>query len=495
MEEKLDLREIRQQKLEEIKRMGVNPYPYAFSRTHFSEQIHDHWADLLSGSCLVSLAGRLVSIRLMGRASFAHLADLRGKIQIYLKKEMVGDEIYTLFLKLDLGDVIGVKGKVFKTKTGEITIIVEHLCLLAKSLRPLPVVKEEKDGTRHHQFADQEMRYRQRHVDLLVSPGVRDTFVKRTQVITAIRNFLDEKGYLEVETPVLQPIYGGALARPFVTHHHKLDMSLYLRIADELYLKRLIVGGFDKVYEIAKDFRNEGMDRFHNPEFTMLELYAAYEDYNYMMVLLEELVPQVAENILGQQKITYQDQPINIDPPFVRMGYFDGLKEYFGESLMDAGIEELYGKARSSGIEMDEGLSRGKVLDKLFEAVVPPHLIQPTFVVDFPIETSPFARKHRDDPRLAERFELFIGGQEIGNAFSELNDPQDQRERFLQQEKLRDLGDEEAQVMDEDFLRALEYGMPPTAGLGVGIDRLVMVLTESASLRDVILFPQMRPER
>lgn len=486
----------RREKLQKLREMGVNPYPYSFNRTHTSRGVIDHFDQLEEQE--VSLAGRIMSNRRMGKAAFFHIQDMDGRIQVYLKKDVVGEKTFDVYKLLDIGDIVGVTGKVFKTRTGEITIFAEKMELLSKSLRPLPIVKEKVvDGEKvvYDPFSDKELRYRQRYVDLIVNPEVREVFIKRSKIITAIRQFLNERDYLEVETPILQPLYGGATARPFVTHHNALDMKLYLRIANELYLKRLIVGGLEGVYEFAKDFRNEGMDRFHNPEFTQVELYVAYKDYYWMMELTETMVSEVAQKVLGSTKIRYQDSDIDLTPPWRRLPLFEGIKEYTGVDMADMKEAELRKAAEDLGVPVEDSWGAGKIIDEVFGEFVESKLIQPTFVTDYPLEMSPLAKKHRQNPRLVERFEPIIAGKEVGNAFSELNDPLDQRQRFEAQMELRAKGDEEAQVLDEDFLRALEYGMPPTAGLGVGIDRLVMLLTNSPSIRDVILFPHMRPEK
>jgi lysyl-tRNA synthetase class 2 len=495
VEELNQLMLLRHEKLNKIREMGIDPYPHSFEKTHFSDEIKTAFGELEHKE--VAISGRIMSVRLMGKAAFAHLQDQNGKIQIYVKTDQVGEERFNLFKILDIGDIIGLTGEVFKTKTGEISVYVRTFQLLTKSVRPFPVVKEkieEDERVVYDQFADIETRYRQRYVDLVVNPEVKEVFVKRSRIITSIREFLNRKDFIEVETPILQPIYGGAMARPFVTHHNKLDMDLYLRIANELYLKRIIVGGFDRVYEFAKDFRNEGMDRFHNPEFTQVELYAAYKDYIWMMSFVEQMISTVAETVLGTSTIVYQDQEINLAPPWKRLTMFDAINQFTGFDIgkMDeAGIRKI---AQQLGIKEDPSMGYGKLVDEIFSECVEPKLIQPTFIMDYPIEMSPLAKKHRQNPRLVERFEPIIGGKEVGNAFSELNDPVDQRERFMEQMKLRERGDDEAQVLDEDFLRALEYGMPPTAGLGIGIDRLTILLTNSNSIRDVIFFPQMRPE-
>lgn len=495
MEELNKLILMRREKLHKIKEMGIDPYPYSFDRTHFSDEIKNTFDQLEHQK--VTVCGRIMSVRLMGKAAFAHLQDQHGKIQIYVKSDKVGEENFNLFKLLDIGDIIGISGEVFKTKTGEITIYIEYFKLLAKALRPLPVVKEkieENERIVYDQFVDIETRFRQRYVDLIVNPEVKEVFIKRTKIIAAMRAFLDARNFIEVETPILQPIYGGAAARPFITHHNALDIDLYLRIANELYLKRLIVGGFDRVYEFAKDFRNEGMDRFHNPEFTMIELYVAYHDYKWMMSFVEELISHVSREVVGGPQFMYQEHTIDLTPPWKRMTIFEAIKEYTGFDLSHADENAVRKAARQLEVKEDPSMGYGKLIDAIFSACVEPKLIQPTFIMDYPVAMSPLAKKHRDNPQLVERFEPIICGKEIANAFSELNDPADQRERFLEQMKLRERGDEEAQVLDEDFLRALEYGMPPTAGLGIGIDRLAILLTDSASIRDVIFFPQMRPE-
>ncbi|MFQ5649638.1 MAG: lysine--tRNA ligase [bacterium] len=486
---------VRRQKLERLNELGINPYPYSFKRTHASKEILANVDALLEKE--VSVSGRLMSIRGHGKVAFAHIMDSRGRIQIYVRKDEIGADRFELFKLMDIGDIIGVTGEVFATRTGETTIKVSTIELLSKTLRPLPVVKEKLEGEEkvvYDQFADKEMRYRQRYVDLIVNPEVREVFITRSKVITHIRKFLDEQGFLEVETPVLQPIYGGASARPFTTHHNALDIELYLRIADELYLKRLIIGGYDGVYEISKDFRNEGMDRFHNPEFTMMEVYVAYQDYTYMMALVENMVSYLAQTIFGQTKLSYQGKEIDLTPPWPRVKLFDAIEEYTGKNLCGKPLDELRAAADALHIGVESYWREGKIIDEIFSEKVEPHLIQPTFIIDYPVELSPLAKRHRDDPRLVERFEPFMVGGEFGNAFSELNDPIDQRERFLAQQKLLELGDDEAQMLDDDFLRALEYGMPPTAGLGVGVDRLIMLFTDQPSIRDVLFFPQMRPE-
>lgn len=487
----------RREELENLKNAGINPYAYEYQRTDFSNEILKAFVDGAEPRT-VSIAGRITSLRRMGKASFCHVQDSQGKIQIYLKKEELG-AVYDAFKLMDIGDIIGVQGFVFRTKMGEVSIHARQLTLLAKSLRPLPIVKEKTDEqgnkTVYDPFSDKELRYRQRYVDLIVNPQVREVFVKRARIVSAIRRFLDEKGYLEVETPVLQPIYGGASARPFVSHHNALDIDLYLRIADELYLKRLIVGGYDGVYEISKDFRNEGMDRNHNPEFTMLELYVAYKDYRWMMELTEQMVYGVAMAVNGSPRATLGGNTIDFTPPWKRISMFDAILEFTGRNLRGKTESELRSIARELHLEIEPSLGSGAIIDEIFGQKAEPRLIQPTFITDYPLEMSPLAKKHRSEQGLVERFEGIVNGQEICNAFSELNDPIDQRARFEEQMSLRARGDEEAQVLDEDYLRALEYGMPPTAGLGIGIDRLTMLLTNSESIRDVIFFPQMKPEK
>ncbi len=484
------------EELEEIKKMGINPFAYSFDVDNKSVDIKENFEQLEGKD--VKIAGRIMAIRRMGKASFAHILDDKGKIQIYLKKDDIGEK-YDLFKLLDIGDIIGVEGFVFKTKTGEISVHTKRLELLAKSLKPIPIAKEVVDEagnkTIFDQFADKELRYRQRYVDLFVNSDIRDVFVKRSKIISAMRSFLDSKGYLEVETPVLQPLYGGASARPFITHHNTLDMELYLRIADELYLKRLLVGGFTGVYEISKDFRNEGMDKTHNPEFTMMELYVAYKDYEWMMNLVEEMIENIALKINNSTKFIIDNYEIDFKGPWKRVSMVDELKNKTDLDILNCTKEELIKECEKHNVKLSGKESKGKLIDELFEATIQPELIQPTFVIDYPIEISPLAKKHRTKEGIVERFEGFVLGREICNAFSELNDPIDQRERFEAQAKARAEGDDEAQQIDEDFIKALEYGMPPTAGLGIGIDRLTMLLTNQPSIRDVILFPLMRPEK
>nr|Q3ARD7.1 RecName: Full=Lysine--tRNA ligase; AltName: Full=Lysyl-tRNA synthetase; Short=LysRS [Chlorobium chlorochromatii CaD3] len=474
---------------------GINPYPCSFNVTHHSATILTEFQD--EAKTPVAVAGRIMTIRKMGKASFFNVQDSAGRIQIYLKKDDVGEAAYNMFKLLDIGDIVGVTGYTFRTKTGEISIHAESLELLTKSLRPIPIAKEkEVDGEKvvFDAFSDKELRYRQRYVDLIVNPEVRETFIKRTAIVAAMRNFFARHGWLEVETPILQPIYGGAAARPFTTHHNALDMQLYLRIANELYLKRLIVGGFDGVFEFAKDFRNEGIDRFHNPEFTQVELYVAYKDYNWMMNLVEELIYTTAMEVNKSDTTTFLGHEISVKPPFRRLTISDAIAEYTDKDIRNKSEEELRNIAKELGLELDPKIGNGKIIDEIFGEFVEPKLIQPTFITDYPTEMSPLAKEHAAQPGIVERFELIVGGKEVCNSFSELNDPVIQRERLESQAKLRLRGDEEAMVVDEDFLRAIEYGMPPCAGLGVGIDRLVMLLTGQESIRDVIFFPHLKPE-
>jgi len=485
----------RYEELEELKNKGVEPFAYSFETDSYSEDIKNDFDKYENKD--VKLAGRIMAIRRMGKASFAHIMDQKGRIQIYLKRDEIG-ESYDGFRLMDIGDIIGIEGYVFKTKTGEISVHTKSLKLLAKSLRPLPIAKEVEDEQGNKvvfdQFADKELRYRQRYVDLVVNPQVKSVFIKRSKIVSSIRNFLDEKGYLEVETPVLQPLYGGAAARPFVTHHNALDIELFLRIADELYLKRLVVGGFDGVYEISKDFRNEGMDRSHNPEFTMLELYVAYKDYEWMMNLVEEIFEHICNVVFGTNEFSFVENKIKFNRPWKRVSYVDAIKDKTGIDVITASEDELIGLAKNLGIETKELFGKSKLIDEIFSQIIEPELIQPTFVVDYPLVLSPLAKKHRSKEGLVERFEGYIAGKEICNAFSELNDPIDQRKRFDDQVKMRETGDEETHPVDEDFLRSMEYGMPPMAGLGIGIDRLVMLFTNQSSIRDVIFFPQMKPQ-
>jgi lysyl-tRNA synthetase class 2 len=491
-----DLMMRRREELAELRTRGIEPYPHGFDRNAFSVEIKE---TLREGEPVrnVAIAGRIMSLRRMGKASFFHLEDSRGRIQIYLKRDDLGD-VYDSFRLMDIGDIVGVEGFVFRTKTGEVSVHARRLVLLAKSLRPLPVPKEKVDenGNRtvFDPFSDKELRYRQRYVDLITNPQVRELFRRRARIISTMRRIFDSRGFLEVETPVLQPQYGGAFARPFVTHHNALDIDLYLRVADELYLKRLIVGGYDGVYEIAKDFRNEGMDRSHNPEFTMMELYVPYRDYLWMMTLVEELISEVAIALNGTTQVTVGERTIDFKPPWKRLTMFDAILEHTGHSLRGKGEGELRRIAKDMHVPVEETDGAGKIIEAVFGDRVENDLVQPTFITDYPLEMSPLAKRHRSEEGLVERFEAICNGQELCNAFSELNDPIDQRARFEEQMRARAKGQAEIQPLDEDFLRALEYGMPPTAGLGIGIDRLTMLLTGEESIRDVILFPQMKPE-
>lgn len=492
---------IRRQKLVELQQHNINPYPAElWPITHTSQEMLQGFATNPDAYKEVSFAGRIMSVRDMGKASFAVLQDTVGRIQIYVKRDDIcpGEDksAYDFLFKkmLDIGDIIGVKGYVFVTKMGETSIHVQSLQLLSKSLRPLPVVKKDADGNVHDAFSDPEMRYRQRYLDLIVNPEVREAFVKRTKLTNSMRSFLNGKGYMEVETPILQPLYGGAAARPFTTHHNTLDMKLYLRIANELYLKRLIVGGFEGVYEFAKDFRNEGMSRFHNPEFTQVELYVAYKDYEWMMDLVEEMVEKVAIDTNGTTDVKVGEHIISFKRPWKRFTMYEAIAHFTGVDITNMDEAQLAETAKSMGIRVDATMGRGKLIDEIFGEKCEGKLIQPTFITDYPVEMSPLAKKHRTKAGLVERFEAICNGKEICNAFSELNDPIDQRARFEEQLELGKRGDEEAMQLDEDFLRALEFGMPPTAGLGIGIDRLSMIMTNSNSIQDVLFFPQMRAE-
>ncbi len=483
--------EFRKEKLEKLIAKGVNPYPASFNPSHHSKEIISDFENFENN--IVCVAGRIVSIRKMGKASFFNIQDSGGRIQIFIKKDEVGDSIYEIFQLMDIGDFLGISGTVFKTKVGEVSIKTAELTVLCKSLRPLPIVKEKEDEV-FDAFSGKEQRYRNRHLDLIVNSDVKETFIKRSRIIKSIRSYLDNLGFLEVETPVLQPLYGGANARPFTTHHNALDQKFFLRIADELYLKRLIIGGIDRVYEIAKDFRNEGMDRNHNPEFTMLEFYWAYADYEDNMNLVEDMIQNTAKE-LGAEHLNWNDEEIDLSKKFKRASFFDLLSEVLDKDVSGLEFDELLKVCMKKGFDIKSEETYSQLLDSIMSEYVEPKLIQPTFVVDYPTIISPLAKKHRNgNSNLVERFELFIGGAEFANAFSELNDPIDQRERFESQQKLAIQGDEEAHPVDENFLQAVECGMPPTGGVGIGIDRLVMLLTENKSIKDVILFPAMKNE-
>ena len=494
--------QLRREKLAELIMMGIEPYPAPlFPVNTFSTDVRDKYSDenaaAFSECCL---AGRIMSVRDMGKANFAVIQDSKGRVQLYIKREEIcpGEDktLYDIVWKklIDIGDIIGVKGHVFRTKTGELTVHVKELVLLSKSLRPLPIVKEA-EGQTFDAVTDPEFKYRQRYADLIINPAVKETFIKRTKLINSVRQFLNEHGALEVDTPVLQSIPGGAAARPFITHHNALDIPLYLRIANELYLKRLIVGGFDWVYEFSRNFRNEGMDRTHNPEFTILEFYTAYKDYFWMMETTEQLLEKAALDVCDTTDVTVGDKTISFKAPFKRVSIYDAIQEHTGFDVSRMNEEQLRSVCKQLHIQVDNTMGKGKLIDAIFGEKCEKHYIQPTFITDYPVEMSPLTKKHREKRGLVERFELMINGKEIANAYSELNDPLDQRERFEEQVKLAERGDDEAMFIDQDFLRALEYGMPPTAGIGFGIDRLCMLLTNNPSIQDVLLFPQMRPEK
>lgn len=494
---------IRREKLKELEQLGIDPYPAAaYPVNAYSKDIKDNFSEenkeQFSDVCV---AGRIMSINDKGKVFFIKIQDAKGLIQLYVRKDDISENGDTTFFDkvvkhiLDLGDIIGVKGYVFVTRTGETSIHVTSLKLLAKSLKPLPIVKRDEAGNVFDEVSDPEFRYRQRYVDLIVNPQVKDTFVKRTKIVNAIRQFLNEKGAIEVDTPVLQNIPGGAAARPFVTHHNALDVPFYLRIANELYLKRLIVGGFDWVYEFSRNFRNEGMDRTHNPEFTVLEWYTAYKDYFWMMEITEQLMEKIALEITGSTEVTIGDKTLSFKAPYPRVSIYDAILKHSGIDVSEMEESELRDVCKKFHIEVDKGMAKGKLIDEIFSETAEKHFIQPTFIIDHPVEMSPLTKKHREKAGLVERFELMINGKEIANAYSELNDPIDQRMRFEEQLKLMERGDEEAMFIDHDFLRALEYGMPPTSGIGIGIDRLVMLMTNQPSIQDVLFFPQMRPEK
>ena len=489
---------VRREKLKKIIALGINPYPpELFSVSHLSTVIKENFE---SGK-KVSVAGRIMSRRIQGKASFAELQDSEGKIQLYFNRdELCKSEDKSLYNEvykklLDIGDIIGVTGILFKTQVGEKTIQVEDFKILSKSIRPIPIPKTDSEGNIYDEFKDPELRYRQRYVDLILNPVVKKTFIKRTKITNSIREFFNAKGYLEVETPVLQPIPGGAQARPFITHHNALDIPLYLRIANELYLKRLIVGGMDGVYEFSKDFRNEGMDKSHNPEFTVMELYVAYKDYFWMMETTEKLLDKICNDVNHSSKVIFANEEIDFKPPYPRVPIYEAINEYTNLDISNMDVIELSEAAKSLGIEIDNSMGKGKIIDAIFGEKCEHHFIQPTFIIDYPKEMSPLTKQHRKEPKLTERFELIVNRSELANAYSELNDPIDQRARFEEQLELSKKGDDEAMFIDQDFLRALEYGMPPTSGIGIGIDRLTMLLTNNTSIQEVIFFPQMRPEK
>ena len=488
---------IRREKLAELIKLGINPYPAElYPVDHLSEEIKTKFSE----NKKVVIAGRIMSRRIQGNASFAEILDSQGKIQVYFNRDVIckGDdkEKYNIIYKklLDIGDIIGIQGELFTTKVGEKTVLVKDFTLLNKSLRPLPLPKEDSEGKTYDEFNDTEQRYRQRYVDLIVNPHVKNTFIKRTKIINLIRDFLNNKGYLEVETPILQTIPGGANARPFITHHNTLDIPLYLRIADELFLKRLIVGGFDAVYEFSRDFRNEGMDKNHNPEFTILELYVAYKDYFWMMELTESLLEKVCIELNGDSSINFDSKKISFKKPFKRISIYDAIKKYTGYDISNMKEIELRDICKKMDIEISDQMGEGKLIDAIFGNKCEKEIVDPTFITDYPKSMSPLTKEHRDNPNLTERFELIINGMEIANAYSELNDPIDQLRRFEDQLKLSEKGDEEAMFIDKDFIRSLEYGMPPTSGIGIGIDRLIMLMTNNTSIQEVLFFPQMKPE-
>lgn len=489
----------RLEELHLLRSMGVNPFPASFDKSHLAADIlRDFRDEDPSPLQHVSVAGRIMAMRKMGKASFIHIQDVSGRVQVYVKSDDLG-EAYQHLKLYDIGDIIGVDGFVFRTRTGEVSVHARSVTMLTKCITVIPAGKEEiaEDGSvkKYDAFADKEQRYRKRYLDLIANADIKNVFVTRAKIITEMRRYFDERGWLEVETPILQPLYGGATARPFVTHHNALDIDLYLRIADELYLKRLIVGGFEGVYEISKNFRNEGMDKTHNPEYTSMEIYVAYKDYVWMMGMTEELIGTIAKAVLGGTIASYSDTNLDFTPPFARRKMFDLFTEHTGMNLRGLDTGQLVSAAKLLHVDVDATWSAMKVLDEIFSVKVQPHLIQPTFVIDYPVEMSPLAKSHRSEPGLVERFELFVMGKEVANAFSELNDPIEQRSRLEEQSRIRAAGDDEAMVVDEDFLHAIEVGLPPTAGLGMGIDRLVMLLTDCDSIRDVLFFPQMRPER
>ena len=491
---------VRRGSMEEMRRLGIEPYPAAeYTVTGHADEIISTFDDN-APQREVTVAGRVMSRRIMGKASFMELKDATGRIQVYVNRDEIcpGEDktLYNVVFKklLDIGDFVGVKGYVFRTQTGQISVHAKELTVLSKSLRPLPIVKM-KDGVVYDAFDDPEMRYRRRYVDLVVNEGVKDIFVKRTKVFNSMRQYFNDHGYMEVETPILQSIPGGAAARPFITHHNALDIPLYLRIADELYLKRLIVGGFEGVYEFSKNFRNEGMDRTHNPEFTCMEIYVSYKDYKWMMEFTEKLLEKICLDVNGTTEVKVGDNVISFKAPFRRVTMIDAIKDFTGIDITGMGEEELRDVCRKLDIEVDESMGKGKLIDEIFGEKCEGNYIQPTFIIDYPIEMSPLTKRHRENPELTERFELMVNGKELANAYSELNDPIDQYERFVEQMRLSEKGDDEAMIIDADFIRALEYGMPPTSGMGIGMDRLVMLMTGQTTIQEVLLFPQMRPEK
>jgi len=493
--------QVRRASMEQMRRMGIDPYPAAeFPVNAYTDEIKKSFDESLEPKRQVSIAGRVMSRRIMGKASFMELKDSHGRIQVYISRDDIcpgeDKELYnTVFKKLlDIGDFVGITGFVFCTRTGEISVHAQSLTVLSKSLRPLPIVKV-KDGVVYDSFDDPELRYRRRYVDLVVNEGVRDIFIKRTKVFNSMRQYFNDHGYMEVETPILQSIPGGASARPFITHHNALDIPLYLRIADELYLKRLIVGGFEGVYEFSKNFRNEGMDRTHNPEFTCMEIYVSYKDYNWMMAFTEKMLEKICLDVNGTTEVKVGDNTISFKAPFKRVTMLDAIKEHTGIDISGMDEEQLREVCRTLDINVEPSMGKGKLIDEIFGEKCEGKYIQPTFIIDYPIEMSPLTKRHRNNPELTERFELMVNGKELANAYSELNDPIDQYERFVEQMRLADKGDDEAMIIDHDFIRALEYGMPPTSGMGIGMDRLVMLMTGQVAIQEVLLFPQMKPEK
>lgn len=492
---------VRRGSLEQMRAMGIDPYPAAeYKVTGYTDEIRENFDDNQEPKREVAIAGRIMSRRIMGKASFMELQDSCGRIQVYVNRDEIcpdeNKDLYNVVFKklLDIGDFVGVSGYVFRTQTGEISVHAQTLTVLSKSLRPLPIVKV-KDGVTYDAFDDPELRYRRRYVDLVVNDGVKEIFMKRTKVYNTMRQYFNEHGYMEVETPILQSIPGGAAARPFITHHNALDIPLYLRIADELYLKRLIVGGFEGVYEFSKNFRNEGMDRTHNPEFTCMEIYVSYKDYNWMMAFTEKMLERICLEVNGTTEVKVGDNVINFKAPYRRVTMIDAIKEFTGIDITGMGEAELRDVCAKIGVETDETMGKGKLIDEIFGEKCEGNYIQPTFITDYPIEMSPLTKRHRNNPELTERFELMVNGKELANAYSELNDPIDQYERFVEQMKLSEKGDDEAMIIDQDFIRALEYGMPPTSGMGIGMDRLVMLMTGQTTIQEVLFFPQMRPEK